>query len=75
MMDRKLDSLKLEVTEAHVLTSTDLGCLMQLGGGMARRDNTPNVVHIAELLLNGKAVLEARVAREVLSYEQEAQSA
>ncbi len=64
MMDRKLDSLKMDATEADVLTSTDLGCLMQLGGGLGRRQNTPPVVHIAQLLLNGKAALEARVARE-----------
>ncbi len=73
MMDRKIDSLQVDATEADVLTSTDLGCLMQLGGGLGRRQNTPPVVHIAQLLLNGKAALEARVAREVLSYEQEAQ--
>jgi L-lactate dehydrogenase complex protein LldE len=75
MMDRKLDSLAVDASEADVLTSTDLGCLMQLGGGLGRRQNTPPVVHIAQLLLNGKAAFEARVAREVLSYEQEAQPA
>jgi L-lactate dehydrogenase complex protein LldE len=62
MMDRKIDSLTLDATAADVLTSTDLGCLMQLGGGMARREHMPRVVHIAELLLNGKAVLEAQPA-------------
>ena len=61
MMDRKLDSLKVDATEADILTSTDLGCLMQLGGGLARRENTPTVVHIAELLLNGKTVLEKQL--------------
>jgi L-lactate dehydrogenase complex protein LldE len=62
MMNRKLDSLTVDASDADVLTSTDLGCLMQLGGGLARRQNAPRVVHIAELLLNGKTVLEPQGA-------------
>ncbi len=57
MMDHKLNSLKADAGAADVLTSTDLGCLMQLGGGLARRDPAPRVVHIAKLLLEGKAAL------------------
>ena len=54
MMDRKLETLGSDV---QVVTSTDLGCLLQLGGGLARRDGAPRVMHIAELLLEGKAAL------------------
>ena len=59
MMTRKLDSLAQDAQTADVLTSTDLGCLLQLGGGLARRAGShPKVVHVAELLLEGKAMLE-----------------
>jgi L-lactate dehydrogenase complex protein LldE len=54
MMNRKLETLENAV---QVVTSTDLGCLLQLGGGLARQEAAPRVVHIAELLLEGKAVL------------------
>jgi L-lactate dehydrogenase complex protein LldE len=58
MMNHKLQSLEEDAPTADVLTSTDLGCLMQLGGGLARRDRVPRVVHIARLLLEGKAALQ-----------------
>jgi L-lactate dehydrogenase complex protein LldE len=57
MMNRKLESLEQDAHAADVLTSTDLGCLMQLGGGLSRRADAPRVVHIAQLLLEGKSVL------------------
>lgn len=58
MMDRKLASLANDAPEADVLASTDLGCLMQLGGGLSRRGIGPPVVHVAELLLDGRAAVE-----------------
>ena len=55
MMDRKLDSLAGVGTgePVDVLTSTDLGCLLQLGGGLERRGAGPPWAHVAELLLPG----------------------
>lgn len=63
MMDRKLASLTNEAPQADVLASTDLGCLMQLGGGLWRRGSGPPVVHIAELLMDGRAAVERARAR------------
>lgn len=49
MLDRKLDSVP--VTDSpDFLTSTDLGCLLQLDGGLTRRSSKLRTVHIAELL-------------------------
>jgi L-lactate dehydrogenase complex protein LldE len=58
MMDRKLSSLETQAHQADVLTSTDLGCLMQLGGGLSKQGKPIPVVHIAELLLEGKRALK-----------------
>lgn len=58
MLERKLTSLSHEAGDADVLTSTDLGCLMQLGGGLSRHGSKLPVVHVAELLLEGRAALE-----------------
>jgi L-lactate dehydrogenase complex protein LldE len=58
MMTRKLDSLAHDAGAAQFMTSTDLGCLLQLGGGLGRKTGGPKVVHVAELLLEGKALLE-----------------
>lgn len=49
MLDRKLDSVA-EAMSADFLTSTDLGCLLQLDGGLQRRKSRIKTVHIAELL-------------------------
>lgn len=49
MLDRKLDSVD-ESSPVDFLTSTDLGCLLQLDGGLQRRPSRPRTVHIAELL-------------------------
>ena len=49
MLDRKLDSVSTGV-HADFLTSTDLGCLLQLDGGLQRRSTKIRTVHIAELL-------------------------
>ncbi len=68
MMDRKLDSLGAAGTPPDVLTSTDLGCLMQLGGGLERRREDIPWVHVAELLLPDVELarnLRAGRAREV----------
>lgn len=49
MLDRKLYSVTNGLS-ADFLTSTDLGCLLQLDGGLQRRANRLRTVHIAELL-------------------------
>lgn len=49
MLDRKLDSVT-HALSADFLTSTDLGCLLQLDGGLQRRSSQLKTVHIAELL-------------------------
>lgn len=49
MLDRKLSSIKSQ-SNVDYLTSTDLGCLLQLSGGLTRQNVTTPVLHIAELL-------------------------
>ena len=49
MLDRKLESVT-HALSADFLTSTDLGCLLQLDGGLQRRSSQLKTVHIAELL-------------------------
>lgn len=49
MLDRKLDSVE-DALSADFLTSTDLGCLLQLDGGLQRRTSRLRTLHIAELL-------------------------
>ncbi len=49
MLDRKLDSVSSN-GQVDFLTSTDLGCLLQLNGGSHRRGASLRTVHIAELL-------------------------
>jgi L-lactate dehydrogenase complex protein LldE len=39
-----------EATGANVLTSTDCGCLMHLGGALSRRGSSMRALHIAEVL-------------------------
>lgn len=60
MMNRKLTSLETDANRADVLTSTDLGCLLQLGGGLSRQGKPLKVVHIAQLLLEGRGALETK---------------
>lgn len=48
MMRDKLD--QVESTGAEVLTSTDLGCLLHLAGGLSRRASRVRCVHLAEIL-------------------------
>jgi L-lactate dehydrogenase complex protein LldE len=48
MLDRKLTSL--EASGADRLVSCDLGCLLQLGGGLHRRGSTLRTQHLAQLL-------------------------
>ena len=40
-------------TEAPIVTSTDAGCLMQIGGAIRRGGGGPKVQHVAELLWEG----------------------
>jgi L-lactate dehydrogenase complex protein LldE len=57
MMDRKLDSLRAQ-GQVDLLTSTDLGCLMQLGGGLDRQGSGPPWAHVAQLLEPGGELAE-----------------
>jgi len=48
MLARKLDNI--EASGADVVTGTDVSCLMQIAGGLRRRNSRVQVKHIAELL-------------------------
>jgi L-lactate dehydrogenase complex protein LldE len=48
MLDDKLAAA--EATGAEVLTAADCGCLMHLGGALARRGSRLRVLHVAEIL-------------------------
>lgn len=48
MLEDKLRTA--EATGAEVLTATDCGCLMHLGGALARRKGRLRTMHIAEIL-------------------------
>ena len=48
MLKTKLDNVA--ATDATILVSTDVGCLMQMGGGLRRRGDNVRIAHIAELL-------------------------
>jgi L-lactate dehydrogenase complex protein LldE len=48
MLNDKLASA--EATGADVLTATDCGCLMHLGGALSRRGSALRAIHIAEIL-------------------------
>ncbi len=47
-----LDDKLLAVAEsgAEVLAASDVGCIMQMRGGLARRGSRVRVLHVAELL-------------------------
>ncbi len=51
MLDAKLKAF--EASGATVLTATDCGCLMHLGGALNRRRSPLKVMHVAELLAYG----------------------
>ncbi|MCP4660890.1 MAG: (Fe-S)-binding protein, partial [bacterium] len=48
MLEDKLRTA--EATGAEVLTATDCGCLMHLGGALVRRKSRLRTMHIAEIL-------------------------
>ncbi len=48
MLDDKLQAA--EESGAEVLTATDCGCLMHLGGALARRKSRLTTLHVAEIL-------------------------
>ena len=48
MLKTKLDNVA--ATDATILVGTDVGCLMQMGGGLRRRGDNVRIAHIAELL-------------------------
>lgn len=51
MVDEKVDHIR--ETGAEVLVGTDMGCLMNIGGRLARRQEPVRVMHLAELLDEG----------------------
>jgi L-lactate dehydrogenase complex protein LldE len=51
ILDKKLASV--ESTGAECLVACDAGCLMQMGGGLARRGSRVKALHLAELLADG----------------------
>jgi len=50
MLDEKLDSIT--GTGADTVVSSDMGCLMNIGGALGRRGIPVKVMHLAELLAN-----------------------
>ena len=48
MLSDKCDAI--ESTGARVCTAVDSSCLLQIGGGLTRRDSPVRAVHIAEIL-------------------------
>jgi L-lactate dehydrogenase complex protein LldE len=48
ILDKKLTSI--EATGADCVVACDAGCLMQIGGGLARRGSRVRAVHLAEVL-------------------------
>jgi len=51
MLARKLDAV--EATGAHTVVGCDVGCLLQIEGGLRRRGLTVRTRHLAELLAGG----------------------
>jgi L-lactate dehydrogenase complex protein LldE len=49
ILDRKLASV--ETTRAACVAACDAGCLMQIGGGLARRGSGIRALHLAELIV------------------------
>ncbi|GGJ04822.1 Fe-S oxidoreductase [Alicyclobacillus cellulosilyticus] len=47
-------------TGAEVLVGTDMGCLMNIGGRLAREGRPVQVMHLAELLYEGVVLAEGR---------------
>lgn len=48
MLQEKIDAIRK--SEADVIVASDMGCLMQIGGGLSRQRLTAKTMHIAELL-------------------------
>jgi L-lactate dehydrogenase complex protein LldE len=48
MLNDKIESV--ESTGAGILTATDCGCLMHMGGGLTRRRSAVRALHVAEIL-------------------------
>lgn len=57
IVDEKIDHI--ESTSAHYVTSTDLGCLMNIAGRMERRGISVTALHLASLLDRALAQKEA----------------
>lgn len=59
IVDEKIDHI--ESTRAHYVTSTDLGCLMNISGRMERRGVSVEALHLAALLERSLLGAEAKV--------------
>ena len=53
IMNTKLD--RLEAAEVEMLVGADAACLMHLEGGLRRRNNPMQVLHIASALAKGRS--------------------
>jgi L-lactate dehydrogenase complex protein LldE len=51
ILDKKLDNV--ERTGADYLVACDAGCLMQIGGGLSRRNSRVRALHLAQVLAGG----------------------
>lgn len=51
MLDEKMKNI--EKTGAQYVTSTDISCLMHIGGGLLKKGSSVKFIHIAEILANG----------------------
>ena len=56
IMNTKLD--RLEAAEVEMLVGADAACLIHLEGGLRRRNNPMQVLHIASVLAKGRAETE-----------------
>ncbi len=54
MMEEKLRLIK--ATDAQYVVSTELGCMMNIGGGLTRHQLAPRMVHLANVLAGGANV-------------------
>lgn len=51
MLQRKIDHI--ERTGAPTVVTADTGCLLHIAGGLHRQNQSPQVIHIAEILSSG----------------------
>ena len=57
MLEHKIEGI--EAADADVIVTGDASCLMQMNGGLRRKDSAKQVLHIADLLAQGLRTGEA----------------